>query len=213
MRLFSSAYEKEKAQHKKELVRNEFKVVGKYNIPLIKKQNIDVDKIKPISFVDTKKEDEQNKHKTVHFFTHDWLFDKVYEQADESVERLKQYYALFSPDFSLFIDMPLALQIHSVFKNRWCGAYWQSLGLRVIPTIAWGDERSFEFCFDGIEEGSLVAVSTHGNRYAKEDFLYGYNKLLQKIKPCGIICYGTPFLEMKGNIIAIPYNHREGCEV
>ena len=40
MRFFSSEYEKEKAQHKKELVRNEFKVVGKYNIPLIKKQNI-----------------------------------------------------------------------------------------------------------------------------------------------------------------------------
>ena len=31
MRFFSSEYEKEKAQHKKELVRNEFKVVGKYN--------------------------------------------------------------------------------------------------------------------------------------------------------------------------------------
>ena len=31
-------------------------------------------------------------------------------------------------------------------KNRWGGAYWQSSGLTVIPTISWGDERSFEFC-------------------------------------------------------------------
>ena len=43
--------------------------------------------------------------------------------------------------------MPLALQIESVFKNRWCGAYWQSKGLKVIPTVSWGDERSFDFCF------------------------------------------------------------------
>lgn len=94
----------------------------------------------------------------VHFFTYDWLFDKVYEKAAGCAEKLKQYYALLSPDFSMFTDMPKALQIYSVFKNRWCGAYWQSLGSRVIPTISWGDESSFDFCFDGVEEGATVAV-------------------------------------------------------
>lgn len=29
------------------------------------------------------------------------------------------------------------------------------------PTVSWGDENSFEFCFDGIEEGSVVAVSAY----------------------------------------------------
>ena len=149
----------------------------------------------------------------VHFFLHDYRFECVYDNPEILFEKLKQYECLLTPDFSLYQDMPIALQIYSVFKNRWCGAYWQSMGKNVIPTVSWSNEQSFEFCFDGIEEGSLVAVSTHGNRYAKEDFLCGYNKLLQKIKPCGIICYGTPFPEMKGNIIAIPYNHREGCEV
>lgn len=57
---------------------------------------------------------------------HDWKFDKVYNKPDDELEKLKQYYALLTPDFSLFTDMPLALQIESVFKNRWCGAYWQS---------------------------------------------------------------------------------------
>ena len=85
------------------------------------------------------------------------------------------------------------LQMYNTFKNRWCGAYWQSLGLRVIPTISWSDERSFDFCFEGIEENSIVAISTHGNHRAKEGFMLGYNKMLQKIKPCAIICYGKPF--------------------
>ena len=76
------------------------------------------------------------------------------------IEKLKQYYALLTPDFSLFTDMPLALQIESVFKNRWCGAFWQRQGMTVIPTVAWGDERTFDFCFDGIEQGSIVAVCT-----------------------------------------------------
>ena len=64
----NSKYEEQKQQHKRELVRNEYQVVGKYNIPLIKKQQIDLDKIEFISYVNTKQDDEQNKHKTVHFF-------------------------------------------------------------------------------------------------------------------------------------------------
>ena len=87
------------------------------------------------------------------------------------------------------------------------------MGKNVIPTISWSDERSFEFCFEGVEQESIVAVSTHGNRYAIDDFMKGYNELLRKIKPRAIICYGKPFPEMQGNVIAIPYNHREGCEV
>ena len=51
--------------------------------------------------------------------------------------------------------------ILSTFKNRWCGALWQSLGMKVIPTINWGTHASYEFCFDGVEEGSVVAVATY----------------------------------------------------
>ena len=42
---------------------------------------------------------------------HDWKFDKVYDKPDDEVEKIKQYYAALTPDFSLFTDMPLALQI------------------------------------------------------------------------------------------------------
>lgn len=103
--------------------------------------------------------------------------------------------------------------MYSVFKNRWCGAFWQSQGLNVIPTISWSDKRSFVFCFDGIEIGSIVAISTHGNRKCKEEFMLGYNMMLEKIKPCAILCYGKPFEEMKGNLIVFPYKRRDSNEV
>ncbi len=193
-------YEKQKAQRKRELVRNELQTVGKYQIPLIRKQEIDFDTISLLSYVDTRENDEKNAYKTVHFFTHDWLFDKVYDKAFNEAEKLKQYYALLSPDFSMFTDMPLALQIMSVFKNRWCGAYWQSLGLTVIPTVSWGDERSFEFCFDGVEKGSTVAVCTYYRENDEESFMLGYNRMLEVIQPSKILCYDEPFKAMKGNI-------------
>jgi len=197
-------YEIEKEKNKQKMVRNEFLYYGnsnnKFEFPVVKKQDIDIEKINFLSYVDIKKDDDKNKDKTIHFFTYDWLFEKVYDNADEEVEKLKQYYAVLSPDFSMFTNMPLALQIESVFKNRWCGAYWQSKGLKVIPTISWGDEKSFDFCFDGVETGSVVAVCTYYRENCEEEFMLGYNKMIEKIKPSFVICYDELFKEMKGNV-------------
>ncbi|MBP3630277.1 MAG: DUF4417 domain-containing protein [Clostridia bacterium] len=195
-------YERQKQKNKKKLVRNEFRVCGKYDMPFIHKQDIDLNKRQFLSFVDAKTGEKDNKNKTIHFFTHDWKFEKVYDCYEDEIEKLSEFYALLSPDFSLFTNMPLALQIESVFKNRWCGAYWQSKGLRVIPTIAWGDERSFKFCFDGVERGSVVAVCTYYRENAEEEFLLGYNRMLEVIQPSVVICYDEPFKSMKGNVVS-----------
>lgn len=197
------------SRHKQKLVRNQFQIVGKYGIPLIRRQEIDLEKIDLINFNNTKLKKDKNNYKTVQFFTHDYKFDYVYSHPELAIEKLKQYYCLLSPDYSLYTDMPLAIQIKNTFKNRWCGAYFQSLGLKVIPTIEWSNEQSFEFCFDGVEEGSVVAVSTYGKSKIKEEYLKGYNEMLRKIKPCAIICYEKPFPEMNGKIKVFPYNHNE----
>jgi len=84
-------------------------------------------------------------------------------------------------------------------------------GIRVVPTVNWGNENTFEFCFDGIEKGSTVAVSTymvseHDNRQdQKEFFLKGYNEMLKRIEPEKIICYNEPFPEMRGDIVFVDY--------
>ncbi len=104
------------------------------------------------------------------------------------------------------------MQIYNTFRNRWCGAYWASKGVRVIPSVSWGNENTFEFCFDGIEKGSTVAVSTymvseHNNRSnQKEFFLKGYNEMLKQIEPEIIICYNEPFSEMQGDIVFVDYD-------
>ena len=203
-------YEEEKRKKKQKLVRNEFEQSGKYGMPLIKKQKIDLDKIELLSYLKTKNNDSENKNKAIHFFTYDWNFETVYEKPEQALEKLDQYYALLTPEFSTYKDMPLARQIDSIFKNRWCGAFWQKQGKIVIPTISWGSCDCFDFFCDGVEEGSVVAVSTYTREDNKKSFMKGYEIMLEKIKPRAIICYGTPFDEMKGNIKAIdPFNREE----
>lgn len=205
-----SDYEEEKRKKKQKIVRNEFEKCGKYGMPLIKKQNIDLDKIELLSFLKTKSEDNENTNKTIHFFTYDWNFESVYDKPDIALEKLDQYYALLTPEFSTYKDMPLARQIDSVFKNRWCGAFWQKQGMLVIPTVSWGSYGCFEFFCDGIEEGSVVAVSTYTREDNKKGFMEGYEIMYDKIKPSAVVCYGPPFKEMKGNIKAIdPFNKEE----
>lgn len=127
------------------------------------------------------------------------------------IEKLSRYRAVLSPDFSMYLEMAPVMQLYNVFRNRWCGAYWASKGIRVVPTVNWGDESTFDFCFEGIEKGSVVAVSTymaseHDNRCdQKEWFMTGYNELLRRIEPERIICYNTPFPEMQGNIIYVDH--------
>ena len=111
----------------------------------------------------------------------------------------------------MYLEMAPVIQLYNTFRNRWCGAYWASKGMRVIPTVNWGDESTFDFCFEGIEKGSVVAVSTymaseHDHRSdQKEWFMAGYNEMLQRIEPEKIICYNMPFPEMQGDIVYVDY--------
>ena len=64
----------------------------------------------------------------------------------------------------------------------------------MIINVRWTDENSYEFCFEGIEEGSVVAVGSYGcskNREDKQLFENGLNELIKRIKPEAIIFYGA----------------------
>lgn len=187
-------------------LRNDFRTQGKYNFPLIKEQLIDLEKVELLACSDAKyNEKEANKTKGVHFFVDDYRFENVYTNPERSLKKYLQYSFLLSPDFSTYVEMPLWKQIDNVGKNRWCGAFWQQHGQIVIPTISWSNALSYEFCFTGVEQNSIVAVGMIGCKSDKRAFMNGYNEMLNRINPQAIICFGTPFNEMQGNIIAVDY--------
>ena len=101
--------------------------------------------------------------------------------------------------------MNLWRQLENTAKNRWVGAYWQSKGLTVIPTVSGGLSQRFVFCFDGIEKHSVVVIGMIGCKQTKIQFMRGYQAMLDQIQPEKIICYGSPFDETQGNIIQIDY--------
>lgn len=187
-------------------LRNSFPSQGKYNIPLIRRQNYDISNISLIACSNTKNNDTSNNiSKGVHFFVDDYRFNGIFNNPERSLDKFSQYAFLLSPDFSTYQEMPLWRQIESVAKNRWCGAYWQSKGKIVFPTISWSNSLSYDFCFNGVEKNSIVAVGMIGCKNNKKDFMRGYNEMLDRIEPQAIICVGSPFNEMEGNLIICDY--------
>ena len=136
----------------------------------------------------------------VHFFLDDGRFEPVWKTPEKGLTYVRRVGAALTPDFSLYPEMPLALQLFNVYRNRWCGAFWQSRGVRVIPTVGWSDERSYSFCFLGIEPGSTVAVSSvglgdpRGTRGATDEervlFRAGFAEMLDRISPRLVLLYG-----------------------
>lgn len=187
-------------------MRNNFAKSGKYEIPQMKKQELDLSSISLISFSDThSKDNEENEQKGVHFFVDDYKFNGIYNNPERSLNKLSQYKFLLTPDYSLYADIDIWKQIENVAKNRYMGCFWQEKGFTVIPTISWSTPSSYEFCFDGVEKGSIVAIGMIGCKRNKTAFLRGYNEMLNRLEPSAVVCFGNPFPEMQGNIISIDY--------
>ena len=89
--------------------------------------------------------------------------------------------------------MPLPMMMWNVYRSRLLGQMMQQLGLTVIPTVSWADERSFEFCFDGLPLNSTLSISTIGvkkNDKANQMWQRGVLKMITKLHPKQLLVYG-----------------------
>ena len=151
---------------------------GYYDIPFIPQNfNLDINMLLPY--------DKTYKHiyepgEVVHFYLDDQKFDgskgiwnglsnnENYKRGFD-LSRLDGATAVITPDFSLYLDMPRVMQIWNVYRSRAVGYYLTTLGYNVIPNVRWTDEESYDFAFDGLSEGQVVAVGTLGCSKTKVD--------------------------------------------
>jgi hypothetical protein len=169
---------------------------NEYGIPTIRKQDININKFIPFG--------NKTYDGTAHFFLDDFKFERVWNTPKKYLNVLKQYEGVCSPDFSLYTDYPIALQIYNVYRNRALGKYWQRNGIKVIPTIGWSTPESYDFCFLGIEPRSTVVISSLGilrDKEAIELFIMGFDEMKEQIKPDHIHFYGDPVPDLEDEFI------------
>lgn len=174
--------------------------VGEYDIPTLSPvQRVDVEKWIPFNYVKGAKDAGKT---GVHFFIDDYQFERVWRNPDAYTRVLAQFGAVCTPDFSPYADFPKAIQIYNHYRKHWCGAYWQSRGLTVIPTITWSSPDTLEWAFDGEPVGGVVATSAvgmFGSEEAKSWLLEGYAEMLNWLRPKMIIWKGRVPDELKAD--------------
>lgn len=140
----------------------------------------------------------------VHFFLHDYQFERVWKYPDRYVEVLQKFKFVLSPDFSVYYDTPKVIQLFNVYRNRWCGRYWQDNGINVIPTVSIGNPELFDIFCAGVPKHSTIAISTIGDgRWGNYQVLKAtWNMILDKLEPETILLYGKDLSnQLSGNIV------------
>ena len=179
----------------------EFEGDGDYDIPMVQPtyEMPEVREWIPFNYVLS---DNDPEGKGVHFFIHDYQFERVWNNPERYAEKLSQYACVLAPDFSPYLDMPKALRIYNTYRKNWCAAYWQSQGITVIPVVRACKEDA-DFCFDGIPENAIIAISTMGLMQGDRSLvLDGYE--VEMLHPKKILIYS--------NVDAAAYKDM-GCDV
>ena len=191
---------------------------GLYGIPRIAPQRLpDIARWKPIGQLrgrDLRKTD------GIQTFVYDYKLTGLWNRPGRYVDLLKRAGCVLSPDYSLYADVPRAVNLFQHYKKHWLGAWWQAQGIVVIPTICWAGTDSYVWCFDGEPRASVVAVSSVGTqRYAldKQGFLRGYDAMLERLKPETILLFGNIPEGCRGNVVPCEafykqMERRAGCQ-
>lgn len=148
----------------------------------------------------------------VMFYEHDRNFERLWNKPKQYLSKLKKFKGVISPDFSLYRNMPLVMQQWNTYRSRALAVWMQNNGIEIIPNVRFGDERTYSFCFDGIERNKTVSVGTHGCIKRKEDKIFfkaGLAHLVKRLSPETIIVYGSapdsifkPYKNIGINVIA-----------
>ena len=131
--------------------------------------------------------------KGIHFYVDDYQFERIWNDPHKYIDVLREYDCVLTPDFSLYLDMPISMKIWNVFRSRLIGQMMQDSGLIVIPTVSWAEPETFDFCFDGLPEGGVMSISTVGvkqNKDALEIWKAGTTELIKRKKPSALLVYG-----------------------
>lgn len=173
----------------------DMELLGKYGFPKVKGVRIkNPDDIKFIGFNYATNKNTTHKDKQwVHFFLPDYRFQQVWNNPTKYISCFKQYKGICSPDFSCYIGMPKAMQLFNVYRMAFLSAFYEREGIKVLPSVTWGESDTYSWVFDWVPKGSAVVVSTVGcmqNKKASIEFLKGYEKMLEKVNPYQVIIYG-----------------------
>ena len=132
--------------------------------------------------------------KWIHPYEHDYVIERIWKYPQKYLPIIKKYAGIISPDFSLYRDMPLIMQIYNIFRSRTIARWLQDNGVKVIINVRFGDKRTYRIACMGIPKHCTIAIGTHGTMKDREDRKIledGVAFVLKELEPSALLIYGT----------------------
>lgn len=139
-------------------------------------------------------------HKFIHFFIDDYKFDdnnlnNVWLYPDKVIEILNHFDGMINVDFSTYADFPDPLKRWNYYRMNAFGYWISSQGYNVISCVRWDAPPSWEYCFDGNPQNSMVSIGTVASslKYKVNHTLFkqGLFEMVKRLNPHTIIVYGS----------------------
>jgi hypothetical protein len=128
----------------------------------------------------------------VHFFLDDYKFEQIWTNPRKYIELFQYYEGVIAPTFSVWDNQPYALNVFNMYRSRWLTRFFQSCGIPVLVDARWAGEKTYDFCFSGIEKNSPVILNTVGTKMVENRklFVSGFEQMLRVIEPSKLFVYG-----------------------
>lgn len=133
------------------------------------------------------------------FYEDDYKFDStcgIWFRNKQAYKILKHFAGIITPDFSTYYDFPDPLKRWNTYRMRAFGYWYGKLcGKQVINNVRGDLVDSWEYCFDGISQNSILAIGTVASDvkklYYRSTFETWLDEMVFILKPKVILVYGS----------------------
>lgn len=174
---------------KTELIKGAY-LVGKYDMPQLKKTNLTPNNLITFNKAMTEK---YPFDKWVHFFIDDYQFERLWNFPTRYLELLKKFEGVIAPDYSMLSSMPKAQQIWNCYRNRTLTYWLQQNNIKILPTVEWSEYRDLEWSLDGLPKNSTLVINSYGcnkSSHKKYGLIKGLEKVCCELAPSSLVMYG-----------------------
>ncbi len=185
---------------------------GDFEMPVIEGTDQVPDRL--IRFSDSKSRKRNDSGAWVVPYEHDVKLRPLWNNAFKYMNGLLEHPGMVSWDFSMYRNMPFALQYWNCFRGRLLGSLFERCGGTCIPNVRPSDRRSLSYCLDGLPTEATIAMGTLGSLNTQEDrsvFAMYVGETVKRLRPKNIVVYGaapedifSPALDAGCNVVSFP---------
>lgn len=148
--------------------------------------------------------------KGLHFFDSDYKLNRIWQYPQRYISVLSRFKYVIQPDFSLYYDFPVALQMFNKYRNHWLSAYYSVHDVLMIPNISLSTPNNYIWSLMGYPKNSVVAFSDIGccrNKEDRETLMRSYDEMVKELEPSQILYFtrSQKTAPDGATVIQIPY--------